>query len=110
MTYGETPPDPSYPMVEADKDKIMYACVPIFGSNVMFMDMPTGMPLLKGNNICPTISTDDKDELARVFTELSEGGKVDMALGKAFFSELYGMVTDKFGIIWQILYYEDQQA
>lgn len=107
MSYGETPPDSGYPIPEADKDKIMYACVPIFGCNVMFMDMPSEMPLIKGNNIQPTISVADKDEVTRVFTALSEGGTVDAPLEKTFFSDLYGMVTDKFGIIWQILFYDE---
>ena len=31
-----------------------------------------------------------------------EGGPVNMELGKTFFSEPFGMVTDKFGITWQL--------
>lgn len=110
MTYAEAPPDADFPVPEVDKDKIMYACVPIFGCNVMFMDMPTGMPLVKGNNISPTISTGDRNELQRVFAALSAGGKVEIELQKTFWSDLYGMVTDKFGIIWQILFYDEQNA
>jgi len=49
------------------------------------------------------------DEVTRLFNELKEGGEVIMELGQAFFSELYGMVQDKFGVIWQILQYSPQQ-
>ena len=105
MTYGQAPPDPNYTLEESDKDRIMYADVQIGGLTVMFMDMPSGSPLTVGNNINPTISTDDKEEVARLFNELKEGGEVYMELQKTFFSELYGMVADKFGVIWQILYY-----
>ncbi len=105
LTYGQTPPDPNYVLSEADKDKVMYADVQVGDMTVMVMDMPTGMPLTVGNNITPTISSSDKDEIKRLFDELSEGGKVDQELQKTFFSELYGMVTDKYGIIWQLLYY-----
>ena len=108
MTYGDVPPDPSYALSEADKDRIMYAGVPIGGITVMFMDMPSDSPLTVGDNINPTISIDDKDEVTRIFNELKEGGEVYMELQKTFYSEWYGMVKDKFGVIWHILYYVQQ--
>lgn len=104
MTYSDTPPDVGYPVAEADKNKIMYGCVPIYGCNVMFMDMPSGEPLIKGNNISPTIGIKDVDEIRTLFDALKEGGEVGMELQKTFFSDLYGMVTDKFGITWQLLH------
>jgi len=105
MTYGDAPPEPSYPLNEADKDRIMYAGIPIGGMVVMFMDYPSGSEYITGNNINPTVSTDDKDEVTRIFNELKEGGKIFMEPQKTFFSEWYGMVEDKFGVIWQILHY-----
>jgi PhnB protein len=109
MTYGEAPPDPNYTVPEADKDKIMYAGIPVGGMVLMFMDTTSDWPLIVGNNINPTISVDDKDEVTRIFTELKEGGEVCMELQETFFSEWYGMVQDKFGVIWQILYYVPQK-
>ena len=108
MTYAESPPDPNCPIAEADKDLIMYADIRIGGITVMFMDMPSNSPLIIGNNITPTISTDDKGEITRMFNELKEGGEVYMELGQAFFSEWYGMVKDKLGVYWQILHYVPQ--
>lgn len=102
MTYGDMPPDPDFVVTEDDKKLVMYSCVPIFGCNVMFCDNPSGMPLIVGNNISPTISTDNKDEITRLFHALGEGGKVEMELQKTFWSELFGSVTDKFGIMWQL--------
>jgi PhnB protein len=105
MTYGDAPPDPSYAMAEADRDRIMYAGVPIGDMVVMFMDMPSGSPLAIGDNIHPTVSTDNKDEVTRLVNELRDGGVVFMEPQKTFFSEWYGMVKDKYGITWQILHY-----
>lgn len=107
MSYGDMPPNPDFIVPESHKTRIMYACVPIFGCNVMFSDMPDGMPLIKGNNISPTISSKDKDELTRVFHALAAGGEIGEELGKTFWSDMYGMVTDKFGIIWQISHDSD---
>ena len=105
MAYADSPPDPNFTISESDKDRIMYAGIPIGDMTVMFMDMPTGSPLIAGNNIQPTISVDNKDEVTRLYNELKDGGEVYMELQKTFFSEWYGMVKDKYGVIWQILYY-----
>jgi PhnB protein len=75
----------------------------------MFCDAPSGSEFVKGNNVCPTFSTDNKEEVARIFNELKEGGEVYMDLQTTFFSELFGMVKDKYGIIWQILYYSHKE-
>ena len=105
MTYEQAPQDPNYPLAEADRDKIMYAHLQIGGLTVMFMDMPSGSPLIVGNNINPTISMNNKPEVERIFNELKVDGEVYMELQQTFFSELYGMIKDKYGLVWQILYY-----
>ena len=104
-TYGDAPPDPNYPVPEADKDRIIYAGVPVGGIVIMFSDVPADSEFVCGNNISPTLSTDNKDEVTRIFNELKEGGEVCMELQTTFFSEWFGMVQDKYGVIWQILHY-----
>lgn len=101
MTYGEAPKN-DFPMDEKEKDFIIYTELRINGSNIMFSDAPLAMQLIKGNNFGLTIGTTDKDEITRLFNELKDGGEVQMELQKTFWSELYGMVTDKFGITWQL--------
>lgn len=105
MTYSQMPPDENYPMSEADKDRVMYAGVPMGNIVMMFSDVPSGSPFIAGNNISPTVSYEDKGEVTRVFNELKEEGEVFMELQETFYSELFGMVKDKFGVIWQILHY-----
>ena len=110
MTYSDAPPDPDYATPEADRNRIMYCQVPIFGHNVMFSDCPSGMEFIQGNNICPTLGTGDKDEIRRLFAALAEGGEEDMELQQTFWSELYGMVTDKYGVTWQLSYAAEQST
>ncbi|GHU17752.1 VOC family protein [Spirochaetia bacterium] len=98
MTYGQNPEGSS----EQDKDRILYACMPMFGMNVMFCDCPTGSGYTIGNNIMLTIGISNAEEIKRIFKDLSEGGEVYMPLDKTFFSELFGMVCDQFGVIWQL--------
>jgi PhnB protein len=98
MTYGQNPEGSS----EADKDRIIYAVMPIFGMNVMFSDCPAENEYIKGNNIMLTIGLNDEAEIKRIFQALGEGGEVYMPLGRTFFSEMFAMVCDPYGFIWQI--------
>jgi len=99
MTYDQMPGDD---FGAGNEGRILYANLPIFGANVMFSDCPAGSHFVKGTNIALTLGTPDADEIKRIFNALAEGGMVAMPLGKTFFSEFYGMVTDKFGITWQL--------
>ena len=87
MTYGDAPPDPNYTVPEADLNRIIYAGLPVGGMVIMFSDIPSGGDFIKGNNVCPTISTDNKEEITRLYNELKDGGEVYMELGQTFFSE-----------------------
>jgi len=104
LTYAEMPPDPDFTPSEADKDKVMYAHIQFSNMTLMFMDYTSCMECVVGNNVQPSISTTDKDEVTRIFNELKEGGVVDFELMKTFYSDLYGCVRDKFGVIWHILH------
>ena len=99
MTYGQAP---GVNVPDSAKDRIIYASLPIFGCNVMFSDCFPDSGYVKGTNIALALGTDDADEIKRIYAALSDGGSVNMELGKTFFSELYGMVTDKFGNTWQV--------
>ena len=68
----------------------------------MFSDVMPGMPFVAGNNISLTISSEDMHEIESLFTQLKEGGSVNMALQETFWSKCYGSVKDKFGVEWQL--------
>lgn len=101
MTYGEAPNDPEMGISEKDMNLVMFTSLNILGSNVMFCDNPPGMDFARGNNISLTVVTKDADEIRRLFHALSAGGEIVMELQETFWSNLYGMATDKFGINWQ---------
>ena len=50
------------------------------------------------------LSVDDPAETERVFSALSENGTVRMPLQETFWSPRFGVVTDQFGIQWDIQY------
>jgi len=101
MTFGDTPPDPKFPLPEEAKALIMHTQLKITGSTVMFSDVFPSMPFVAGNNISLTIISKDIDEIKTIFSKLKEGGTVGMDLQETFWSKCYGSLTDKFGIPWQ---------
>ncbi|KQU22537.1 MULTISPECIES: VOC family protein [Peribacillus] len=104
MTFGETPPNPEFPLPDEAKNLVMHTRLNIEGSNVMFSDVFPGMPFVEGNNISLAVVNKNMDEIKSIFNKLKEGGTVVMDLQETFWSKLYGQVTDKFGIIWQLNY------
>jgi PhnB protein len=48
------------------------------------------------------VSLTDEAEVKRLYAALSEGGSAQMPLMKTFWSPLFGMCTDKFGVAWMV--------
>lgn len=46
--------------------------------------------------------SDAEEEVERIFEALSEGGMVRKALDYTFWTPKYGLVEDKFGMVWMI--------
>jgi PhnB protein len=101
MSFGETPPDPNYPLPEEAKHLVMHSRLDIDGSNVMFSDVFPGMPFVEGNNITLSFVNTNIDLIKSLFNKIKDGGTVSMDLQETFWSKCYGIVTDKFGINWQ---------
>ncbi len=47
------------------------------------------------------IGTDEK-QLTEYFNNLAEGERITMPLAKQFWGDIYGQLTDKFGIHWMV--------
>ena len=62
----------------------------------------TGGPNFNGIALALSANTEADAEL--MFNALADGGKVNMPLGKTFFSPKFGMVADKFGVGWMVLH------
>lgn len=51
-----------------------------------------------------TLSVDSNEEAERIFTALTEGGEVFMAIGETFFAHRFGQCRDKFGVNWMVIH------
>jgi PhnB protein len=55
-----------------------------------------------GGNISLAISVNDPAQAKQLFESLQKDGSVIMPLGKTYWAEAFGMLTDKFGIRWMV--------
>ncbi len=94
--YGESPMETA----EEFKDKIMHARLKFGDTLIMFSDMMGEKDADAGNMISLSIECNSIDQLEKVFSKMSAGGKVTMPLQDQFWGARFGMLTDKFGIHW----------
>ncbi|MGD6833934.1 VOC family protein [Sutcliffiella halmapala] len=110
MTFGDSPQNPEYPLPEEAKELVMHTRLNIDGSNVMFSDTFPGQHFVAGNNVTLALISKNMEDLKSWYEQLKDGGTVEMELQETFWSKLYGQVTDKFGIHWQINYDNGEMA
>lgn len=101
MTWGQMPAGPEGPVPDHVKDLVMHAALTINGSTLMFSDAWPEMAVTFGDHISLAVFSRDEAAIRRYFEKMKVGGQVTTDLQPAFWTKLYGAVTDKFGILWQ---------
>ncbi len=102
MHFDDAPPNPAFQVPESAKNLVLHAELRKDGHVIRFSDAFPGSTYNTGNNISFSLEFDTKDETKAIFEALSEGGTVEMELQETFFSPMYGKLTDKFGLMWQL--------
>ena len=102
MRFKECP-EPNPGMTSPDSaNKVMHATVRIGNTTLMASDgRCQGKPKFEGMAL--SLNAKDESDASRMFNALSDGGQVQMALTKTFFSPSFGMVADRFGVSWMII-------
>ena len=99
MRYKDNP-DPGTGPPNAG-DKVMHASLRIGNTTILVSDGHCqGRPNFQGFSLSLTVPDDAEAE--RLFAALADGGQVRMPMAKTFFSSHFGMVTDRFGVLWII--------
>ncbi|HEY2588183.1 MAG TPA: VOC family protein [Tepidisphaeraceae bacterium] len=84
------------------EDKVMHASLQVGDTTVMLSDgRCQGTEHFDGFSL--SLNAADEAQARRLFNALGEGGKVCMPLAKTFFSPLFGMVNDRFGVSWIVI-------
>ncbi|HMF46961.1 MAG TPA: VOC family protein [Candidatus Udaeobacter sp.] len=102
MRYKESPEPPPPGMVPPGfENKIMHCSLRIGQTTVMASDGSSAdKASFEGFSL--GLHHSNEAEASRAFNALADGGKIKMPLTKTFWSPLFGMVEDRFGIGWMI--------
>ena len=57
----------------------------------------------KFHGVSLSLTADSDADAQRYFAALAAGGQVHMPLAKTFFSSLFGIVVDRFGVNWMVV-------
>ena len=105
MRFKDTPApqrdDGGCAVTAANGDKIMHAEIEVGGHMILCSDgMMKSAPEFKGFGLAAELP--DAATTRRWFDALGDGGNVCMPLERTFWSPLFGMVTDRFGVTWML--------
>jgi len=96
-------PDPHPPgmLPPGSENKILHATVKVGESTLSLSDGHcAGKPVFEGFAL--SVTARDAAASQKLFNAIGEGGKVQMPLTKTFFSPSFGMVQDRFGVMWMV--------
>ncbi|MCK9857466.1 VOC family protein [Paenibacillus sp. ATY16] len=97
-TFGEAGQEVS----EQARDRVAHSVLKIGGSDLYVADTDPGVRFAQGKQVNICINIADKEQAQKYYEALKEGGQVEHPLQEVYFSPAYGMVTDKFGVTFQI--------
>ncbi len=102
LRFKDSPePLDSHKVPPGAENKVMHMSLRIGDTTILASDgQCQGRPAFQGFALSLTVGKDaDAD---RVLTALADGGHVQMPLTKTFFSPRFGMVSDRYGVLWMI--------
>jgi len=102
MRFKESPdPQQKAMMPPGSDDKVMHARIQIGKTTVLVSDgRCQARPKFDGFALSLTVSSEA--EADRSFNALLEGGTPSMPLTTTFFSPRFGMLQDRFGVMWMV--------
>ncbi|WP_328412141.1 VOC family protein [Nocardia sp. NBC_00403] len=85
-----------------DADQVMWGQVASpDGFHIMAYDVPASMPWTQGeNSYFVSARGESADEMVPYWERLSEGANIIRPLAPAGWAPLYGMLQDRFGVVW----------
>ncbi|HUC85344.1 MAG TPA: VOC family protein [Candidatus Acidoferrales bacterium] len=102
MRYKDSPEPQPPGCGPVDPNKIMHAQFQI-GSTVVMASDGRCSKEAKFEGFALSLVVQTEAEADQAFNALANGGKVEMPLAKTFFSARFGMVVDRFGVLWMVL-------
>ena len=106
MRFNQSPAPAPEGMLQAGfENKVMHASFQIGGVRIMCSDGCNDQGKMEGFKLALAAPTEEVAH--QYFNALAAEGKIEMPLTKTFWSPCYGMLTDKFGVEWMVMLYQD---
>lgn len=101
MHYGESP-EPCGPLPAGFDSKVMHASIRVGDAELMASDGNSTTPA-KFDGFSLSLRFQTAEQAERAFNALADGGQVHVPLMTTFFSPMFGMLADRFGVPWMVL-------
>lgn len=97
QTYGEVP---GLNAGKDTKDWLMHAT--LAGGDIKLMASDTEKASPAAAKVALSLGGSDETRLREIFGKLSAGAQVRMPLKKEFWGDIFGSLTDKYGVDWMV--------
>jgi PhnB protein len=101
MNYGDYMPEGSKTPPELLRTWIMHGEMVICGTNLWFAD--EAAPFTKGDSIRLSATVPAGKDAETIFNKLCVDGTVILPPTETFYSVFHAAVTDKFGVMWNVV-------
>ncbi|MBS2967531.1 VOC family protein [Metabacillus sp. KIGAM252] len=106
VSFGALPQDPSAPLSLAEQDMIMESRLEFSENILMISDVLPSMQAVtgevtNGTNIIISVIDGDQETNKMYFNNLSADGTIIMPISSVPWSSSFGMLIDKFGVMWK---------
>jgi PhnB protein len=91
------------PMSAELGEKVMHVSYNIGNTLLMGSDAnPMQGDVVFGQNVSLSINAESKEEADKIFNALAADGQITMPIDNTFWGAYFGMLTDKFGMMWMV--------
>jgi len=100
MTYADSPEPEQCPAGAGNL--VMHAALQLDGRMLMASDTPPSYGPKPMAGFALSLNYPTAEEARRIFDLLADGGTVTMPMQKTFWTDAFGMLTDRFGTPWMV--------
>lgn len=102
MRFKDAPPNQERPIRPGTEEKIMHTTFRIGTTELMASDGDCDASASKHSGYALSLTADDAAAGEKLFNALSDGGQVMLPWQQTFWSKGFGMLTDRFGVMWMV--------
>ncbi len=100
--FSDMPPENPMPIPEDKKNWVLMATLPMGDNFIRLSDTIGELKDAESERVSIAVEF-EVEKVKKAFNVLSEDGSVGIPLQQSFFSPCFGVVHDKFGVMWTLV-------